>query len=386
MTPTLKSFVIIRAESSFRIFLVMGGTFFLSFLFAYTRIQPLSRLDSIESIERRLSFHPKERSNDTVDEFDEELYTFKILQLADLHFGEAEFTDWGPLQDEKSAGVIQKVIEKERPDLVVLSGDQLTGNDIDENATEYYSNLISILQSSQDNIKWVMIFGNHDDAPLERKDKYGNIIYFGTKTSREDLLKKDMSFSSSFSKRGPIDMPGNNYFVPLYLKNVPVLNIYLFDSGGGVLSEKIDKSQTDWLKTVSKKSSLPGVAFQHIPSSVDDFEFSDNCVGQHDDSIDAITVDSEIVGELASSKVLFLGVGHDHGNGYCCRHKYNWIDVCFGRHSGYGGYSHRDWARGARIYLLTHNGKQINWESWTRLESGEVVDTFMGSHSYPSTL
>ena len=102
MTPTLKSFVIIRAESSFRIFLVMGGTFLLSFLFAYTMIQPLSRLDSIESIERRLSFHPKERSNDTVDEFDEELYTFKILQLADLHFGEAEFTDWGPLQDVKS--------------------------------------------------------------------------------------------------------------------------------------------------------------------------------------------------------------------------------------------------------------------------------------------
>ena len=69
---------------------------------------------------------------------DKNIWTFKILQLADLHFGEDEWTDWGPEQDRKSIEALKYFIKAERPDLVVLSGDQVTGLNIDKNATSYY--------------------------------------------------------------------------------------------------------------------------------------------------------------------------------------------------------------------------------------------------------
>ena len=34
--------------------------------------------------------------------------------------------------------------------------------------------------------------------------------------------------------------------------------------------------------------------------------------------------------------VLGVFVGHDHGNDWCCPH--SGMMVCYGRHTGYGGY------------------------------------------------
>jgi hypothetical protein len=42
-------------------------------------------------------------------------------------------------------------------------------------------------------------------------------------------------------------------------------------------------------------------------------------------------------------------VGHDHGNAWCC--DYNGMDLCYGRHTGYGGYG--TWDRRARVVELT---------------------------------
>ena len=34
----------------------------------------------------------------------------KIMQITDLHFGEAEFTTWGPMQDVKSIAALHAVL------------------------------------------------------------------------------------------------------------------------------------------------------------------------------------------------------------------------------------------------------------------------------------
>jgi hypothetical protein len=66
--------------------------------------------------------------------------SFKIVQFADLHFGEGESTQWGPEQDLNSTRVMRTVLQAEAPvDLVVFSGDQLTGNNIAFNATAYWA-------------------------------------------------------------------------------------------------------------------------------------------------------------------------------------------------------------------------------------------------------
>ena len=72
--------------------------------------------------------------------------------------------------------------------------------------------------------------------------------------------------------------------------------------------------------------------------------------------------------------------GHDHGDDWC----FNWnstlpgmnltgngLDLCFGRHTGYGGYG--SWTRGSRQILVTEEDlKKRSLETWVRLESGEI--------------
>ena len=106
-----------------------------------------------------------------------------------------------------------------------------------------------------------------------------------------------------------------------------------------------------------------------------------------------------------STRIYFLATGHNHGNDYCCHYRNTTLQLCFGRHSGYGGYGR--WDRGSRIYELTipfhvhdddddnttrvdgvanddddyddpsattHNIHNMEWKTWVRLESGEIID------------
>lgn len=89
-------------------------------------------------------------------------------------------------------------------------------------------------------------------------------------------------------------------------------------------------------------------------------------------------------------KALFFG--HDHGDTWCApwkgrngrtnpskgegqkeEKKSNGINLCFGQHSGYGGYGR--WIRGARqvVVSLGNVGKDVGVETYVRLESGDVV-------------
>ncbi|KAH6616156.1 Metallo-dependent phosphatase-like protein [Chaetomium sp. MPI-SDFR-AT-0129] len=107
-------------------------------------------------------------------------------------------------------------------------------------------------------------------------------------------------------------------------------------------------------------------------------------------------------------KALFFG--HDHGNTWCApwkgenagtspgqgegqekkTQKNNGINLCFGQHSGYGGYG--NWIRGARqvVVSLGGAGEDVEVETYMRLESGDVVGAVSlngtyGGDWYPAT-
>lgn len=52
--------------------------------------------------------------------------TFQLSIFEDLHFGENAWDQWGPQQDINSVQVLNKVLDFDRPDLVVLNGDLIT--------------------------------------------------------------------------------------------------------------------------------------------------------------------------------------------------------------------------------------------------------------------
>jgi hypothetical protein len=355
------------------------------------------------------------------------------LQLTDIHLGEAEGTEWGPVQDRKSWIGMDNMIQTElfsssengggvgTIDLLVLSGDQITGNNCLDNCTTYYRQLADFLTLYD--IPWAMIFGNHDDSDYEMKLPNGTIRVIPTRHSRRDLLQVMQEYPLDRSQEGPLELFGiSNYVLDIHLPQpqpgesggadpaesspIAAAQIYMLDSGGGQLPQQIQQNQIDWFVKQQRESaaSLPAVAFQHIPTG--EFEYSKGnsdqdslavstlCRGFQGEGIDPLhDGDAGIVQALSDSgQVQVLAVGHNHGNDYCCPFSDN-LRLCFGRHSGYGGYSHKDWERGARVYDLTlihtlHNKRDGNnnlipdhrastysmtWNSWVRLESGAVT-------------
>ena len=64
----------------------------------------------------------------------------------------------------------------------------------------------------------------------------------------------------------------------------------------------------------------------------------------------------------------------------------NGVDLCFGRHTGYGGYG--NWMRGGRQILLDQDTLGKITETWVRLEDGSVsgkvtLNSTYGTESYP---
>jgi hypothetical protein len=287
-----------------------------------------------------------------------------------IYSSEAEASDWGPRQDETTWRALDRIILFEDPDLIVLSGDQLTGNNCRDNATAYYQMLGEFLTAY--NTPWAMIFGNHDDADFEVEGENRTIPH---KYSRRDLLEVDQSFPLSLSKHGPSDLFGTtNYVLGIQLDGTATAQIYFLDSGGGSLPQQIDESQIQWLEGRAKLSQLPAVAFQHIPTDSDGLHA---CRGFQGEGIDPLVSDAGILEALSKhDRFSFLAVGHNHGNDYCCEYKNSSMHLCFGRHSGYGGYG--NWSRGSRAYELSFddgdNTTTMDWKSWVRLESGEIID------------
>jgi len=278
--------------------------------------------------------------------------------------------------------------------LVVLSGDQLTADNINKNATAYYRLLIeTLIDSGVEN--WCMIFGNHDDQAFSFVLPNGTRIETKAKTTREDLVQLDMSYDGSWTQRGPRNIFGtSNYVIPLFLNSSSgdddaVANIYFFDSGGGSIPETMEENQISWLQSTFSNNTFqnrPAVAFQHIPAN-NNFAFQANkCEGMNGDGgVAILDHDPGILNVLIErGDIHFLAVGHNHGNDYCCDYSSS-LHLCFGRHSGYGGYG--TWERGARLYLLelaekcetnksTSRCLEFSWRSWVRLESGNVIHPY----------
>jgi hypothetical protein len=299
--------------------------------------------------------------------------TFKIVQFADLHFGETLEVS-GPQQDLNSTRVMKNILEFEEPDLVVFTGDQITGNDIDYNSTIYWSQVVR--PCYQGGFHWAVVFGNHDD------------MAFGDGGTRRDLISLDISYALSFSQQGPPSLYGTtNYYLPILPyrpdQNIPVSVLYFFDSGGGQLPEAIQGHQVEWYVSMSKAlrqkandQVLPSIAFFHIPLEEYNSSQKTNCFGQADDGVTPVAESNGLFNafqKMGDVKATF--VGHDHGNDWCCL--YEGIRLCFGRHTGYGGYG--TWDRGARVIQLSQGrGGVLEAKTWVRMEDGTILEGSSG--------
>ena len=285
---------------------------------------------------------------------------FKIVQFTDIHWHNGE------TPDQQSAALMTQVAKAERPDLIVLTGDILSGGGCDDAAASLRQ-VIKVVEAC--GIPWAAVFGNHDDE--------------GT-ADRHELMAVMQESELCLSQPGPAEIPGvGNYVLPIRnaAENTGAV-LYFIDSGsyaptdiGGY--DWIRREQIAWFLQESAKFTaeaghpLPALAFFHIPipeyNEVWDFR---TCYGVKYENVCAPRINTGFFAAMhEAGDVLGTFVGHEHVNDFWG--DLHGIRLCYGRATGYNTYGREGFQRGARVIQLQEGERQF--ETWLHLDDGTVV-------------
>ncbi len=294
---------------------------------------------------------------------------FKIMQIADVQ----EI----PSVSEDTISLITAAIDRENPDLIIFTGDQIKGYSIKfKNKPECVEKTIDkILEPIVENaIPFMVTYGNHDSecgvSNLKQHEFYSKYLSFvkGNMRNQEDVGTADIQI---FSNDG----------------QSPIFNIYIIDShgkaknGGGYAA--VDTEQIEWYKAERERLKaengvyMPSLVFQHIPVP----EFFDvikkvpkgtkgavPAYGAHENEyftlldetkkqggfmLESPATPDENVGEFEAMSekgdVLGIYVGHDHNNSFVVNYK--GVDLGYTQGTGFNVYGPGE-NRGVRIFEL----------------------------------
>ena len=211
----------------------------------------------IEPENENVDFSPANTKNETdkTIRFDEN-GKLKILHIADTHLNYDKHFD-------ASIWVIAEACDVEKPDLVVLTGDNTHPNEDPEKTKKLINALMNIFESRK--IPVAVTFGNHDSE--------------GGPMTREDIMEYYQTFSCVIST------DNSESFKNCATFNVPVLasdsdkvnfNLWVFDSGDYDEDEprhydRVRTEQIEWYKKTAAKlkkenggKTVNSVVFQHI--------------------------------------------------------------------------------------------------------------------------
>lgn len=267
--------------------------------------------------------------------------TFKIVQFTDLH----EFKT----KNENTIKLMAAVLEEEKPDLVLLTGDNIEGLFC---RTKFYAkkafDSIAVPMEKR-KIPWAVVLGNHDSE--------------FSSANRTDQMKLYMSYkyNLSQSKSAAIGRAGDyNILIKDSNGQVPIFNIFMMDSGDYCLTgyDYIKKSQIYWYEMVSNylekefHKVIPSLMFFHMPLKQQKLVGKNGkYIGNRNERECVQSVDKgmfEVIKKMRNVKGVFCG--HDHTNDY-----YGILDgitLGYGCLSGYNAPVEKGAKRGARVFVL----------------------------------
>ena len=294
---------------------------------------------------------------------------FKIVQFTDVHWVADS------LASEEVGERMNEVLDAEKPDLVVYTGDVIFACPADKGMRR------ALEPAIKRGIPFAVTFGNHDDEQdMNRKDLYEFI--------------KDMPGNLTSTVEGLSGV--TNFILPVKSsvgdKDAAVL--YVFDSNSYSPMKQVNgygwikHDQVQWYINESKKyteanggTPLPALSFFHIPLP----EYHEAVkhegafmIGTRKETACSPEINTGLFAAmLEAGDVLGVFVGHDHVNDYAVSWK--GIMLCYGRFTG-GKTVYHDMpgGNGARIIELTEGVRQFR--SWIRLKDGKVINEF----TYPS--
>lgn len=332
---------------------------------------------------------------------------FKILQISDAHLATGLGTCRDAIDasgnpsanceaDTRTLEFLERTLDDEKPDLVVLSGDQVEGPQAPDTQSTLFKIAAPLIER---NIPYAAIFGNHDDE--------------GAHLSRSAQMSLLETLPYSLSQAGPENVDGvGNYYVEVLAPSPSThsaLTLYLLDTHSLTPDEKhykgydwLKPSQIDWFRSTAqglKKAHAKyshihmDMAFIHIPLP----EYADKGLvvkgGQWKEGVTAPGYNSHFYDALVEAGIVTVGCGHDHVNDYCAmkpppvaaprdaqdpghhnerQHLGPWL--CYAGGSGFGGYGgYGGFHRRVRVWEVDTNAGRIG--TWKRIECcGQDVD------------
>lgn len=275
----------------------------------------------------------------------------KILQLADVQIGglrdackdlTAMEKQW-PCDADNTTAFIRRLIQHDRPDLVVFTGDNVYGTRSDQ----YSQHILSIITEPivSAGIPFALVTGNHDVE-----------LPWMSITALHNFMRKDRA-----SGGGGALISGNGLIKVKSADNHTQLHIWLFEymhlscvfcyNGAGHGSyQSITKEQIEFFQRNSQMDTL-SLAFTHVPLQ-EYHQITNQFGGEYDTITDSGR--GELYNALSKRNVTALSVGHDHINDFCGQVN-GGLYLCYAGAAGYTTYGKVGWPRRARIFVVNHN-------------------------------
>lgn len=323
---------------------------------------------------------------------------FKIAQIADLHmstgFGTCDHPVPGVLNkalcraDALTIDLMEDVLEVEKPDLAVFTGDQIFATSAPDAETALLKAFSPVIKRQ---IPFSVVWGNHDNQ--------GSF-------SNADLTEIVRQMPCAIMEHGPEDVPGDgNYVVTASPanSNYPALSMAFLDShsklgmrGSGY--DFIKPEQHQFVRDQMEKIRAQLRDYPHVPLSMAFFhiplpEYRDGTdrnvekplvrFGSQRESIIAPIHNSGTLQMLREQGFSVVSVGHDHANDFCQLQPPGVTDaapenvwLCYGGGAGFGGYGgypddEGDYKRRIRIFDVDMNLPYI--ETWHRVQTMRLV-------------
>ena len=165
----------------------------------------------------------------------------KVVQFADIHFG-IEGKDWHNDKVDRTKLYMDYVIETEKPDLIVCSGDNILST-----GTSGLNSFIKYMDKYE--TPWVFVYGNHDAESSQLNYKKSDLSNYLSNSDSEYLLYKE-----GYVEEGKENRYGN-FSINIYNSSKTKLlgAFIILDSGEHDYSigeyQYITEGQIDWYKS-----------------------------------------------------------------------------------------------------------------------------------------
>lgn len=288
---------------------------------------------------------------------------FKIVQLTDTHF------IGGDARSQRALDNVAEVLDAEKPDLVIHTGDIIFAKPAKENLTQ----ILSLI--TERHIPFAVALGNHDEE-------------FGlTRTEVLEHIRQMPGCLNTAVK--PMHGASNDVITINSADGKKQWALYLFDTGNRAKEfpelksyDYIHADQLDWYRQTSKKlkagndgSPLPSLAFMHIPIMEYLEGLSDSrrqIRGNLGENPCSPIINSGVfVAMREEGDIKAISCGHDHDDDYVM--KWRGLYMMYGRYSGGDTVYNNLKPNGARIFELTEGNP--SFKTWIRLKGGRIEQT-----------